>query len=287
MRYDTGIDKRTFLLEKMIKLNNPTLVQRAWRSKFKVKKAPTHSYIKSLYEKFKKTGYVADLPKKYPSKAVKREKTKEKIESLVNEKQAVTIRKAAQEADISCSLARLILKDDLNLKPYKIQETFKLNDNDPEARLKFANWALNLTEDTWKWIIHCDEAIFHLTEANNKQNNRVWAAERPETAKERPLHDKKVHIWVAISASSVYGPYYFEGTINGDKYLHMLMNFFWKHHCQMKNSHNYYFMKDGAPAHQDKVVQSYLAEKFGDKFISKDKWPSRSPDLNILLEIHF
>ena len=58
------------------------------------------------------------------------------------------------------------------------------------------------------------------------------------------------------------------------------MNFFWKHHCQMKNSHNYYFTQDGAPAHQDKVVQSYLAEKFGDKFISKDKWPSRSPDLN-------
>jgi hypothetical protein len=67
------------------------------------------------------------------------------------------------------------------------------------------------------------------------------------------LHDKKFHSWVAISASSVYGPYYFEGTINGDKYLHMLMNFFWKHHCQMKNFHNYYFMQDGAPAHQDKV----------------------------------
>jgi hypothetical protein len=41
-----------------------------------------------------------------------------------------------------------------------------------------------------------------------------------------------------------------------------------------------YFQQDGAPAHRHENVQQWLKSKFGDRFLNKDKWPTRSPDLN-------
>ena len=38
--------------------------------------------------------------------------------------------------------------------------------------------------------------------------------------------------------------------------------------------------RDGAPAHRKKAVQSWLKDRFGDKFIDSKMWPPRSLDLN-------
>ena len=51
-----------------------------------------------------------------------------------------------------------------------------------------------------------DETDFYLTESSNKQNNRVWLKERPAIGIERPLHDEKVLVFCAISATKIYGP---------------------------------------------------------------------------------
>ena len=46
------------------------------------------------------------------------------------------------------------------------------------------------------------------------------------------------------------------------------------------NYRKYYFQQDGARPHTARTVQSLLKEKFNEKFIYKDMWPPRSPDLN-------
>ena len=43
----------------------------------------------------------------------------------------------------------------------------------------------------------------------------------------------------------------------------------------------YYFQKDGVLPHTATTVQTWLSEKFGDKFIDKNSWPPRSPDFNL------
>ena len=59
----------------------------------------------------------------------------------------------------------------------------------------------------------------------------------------------------------------------------MLKFFFWPKVVREVYT-KYYFQQDGASPHRGNKVQKYLKGKFGDKFIDKNSWPPRSPDLN-------
>jgi hypothetical protein len=75
------------------------LVQRAWRTKYVCSTAPSWSTIMMTAKKFEKTGSVINL------------QAKEKVlEKVMSEKPSLSIRKASQIANISCSLTRLVLK---------------------------------------------------------------------------------------------------------------------------------------------------------------------------------
>ena len=59
-----------------------------------------------------------------------------------------------------------------------------------------------------------------------------------------------------------------------------MQNFFWKKHLDTADYKKYYFQQDGARPHTAAPVQNWLKSKFLDKFVDKDMWPPRSPDLN-------
>ncbi len=185
MRYD--LEKRAFLIKKFSKLNNSTLVQRAWRSEFKNLKAPDHKTILNLVSKFDKTGSVADLSRKSDKPSEKRENAKIVIEEAITRNPSLSLSKLSVCSGISQTLTRSILRDDLNLKPYKPQESQKLEASDYPKRLEFAEWFLSLPNDTAKFLVCSDEAYFYLTESINKQNNRKWLNTRPLESTERPL----------------------------------------------------------------------------------------------------
>jgi hypothetical protein len=48
----------------------------------------------------------------------------------MSEKPSLSIRKASQIANISCSLTRLVLKNDLGFKPYKKPDLHEIETND-------------------------------------------------------------------------------------------------------------------------------------------------------------
>ncbi len=149
-----------------------------------------------------------------------------------------------------------------------------------EKRVTFAEWINSIPESDLQLMIFSDEAYFYLTESLNKQNTRLWLKERPVDWIERPLQDEKVLVWCAISAKKIYGPFFFECTVNQHTYLDMLKNFFWPKQLRTTGYKNYFFQQDGATAHTATSVQNWLRSKFGDKFMDKKKWPPRSPDLN-------
>ena len=129
-------------------------------------------------------------------------------------------------------------------------------------------------------MICSDEAYFYLTVPVNIQNNRQWSRAPPYMDVEKPLQDQKILVWCAISANRVFGPYYFENTVNQHNYLEMLQTFFWPKVLRTAEYKKYYFQQDGASAHTAKIVQTWLKDKFDKKFIEKKQWPPRSPDLN-------
>ena len=58
---------------------------------------------------------------------------------------------------------------------------------------------------------------------------------------EVPLHDKKLLVWCGISEKKIYGPYYFEGSVNQHNYLKCLKWFYAKHYLLKDNQ--YYFSR--------------------------------------------
>ena len=80
------------------------------------------------------------------------------------------------------------------------------------------------------WV--SDEAHFHVSGFENKQNFHYWSQANPRALHEKPLHSQKVTVWCVMSASVIIGPYLFENeagnavTVNADRYVEMLQNFF-------------------------------------------------------------
>jgi hypothetical protein len=277
MRYNR--EEKIFITKKYAILGSTTLVRRAWRSKYTVSKAPGHSTILNLARKFNKNGSIDNLNGRTKNISQKRKDAKIVLKEVVSEKPDLSIREAAQVADISRELARMVLKEDLKLKPYKLPHYHELKPGDPTKRLNFSLWFRSLPQGTAMRLICSDEAYFCLTEPVNKQNNRLWLSTRPTEGIEQPLYDQKVLVWCAMSSKRIYGPYFFEGTVNQHSYHRMLIDFFWPKVVR-EDYKKYYFQQDGASSHTAKKVQNYLRSKFGDKFMDKNRWPPRSPDLN-------
>ena len=107
---------------------------------------------------------------------------------------------------------------------------------------------LKQPKSTHEYIICSDEAYFYLTLSVNIQNNRQWSKSQRYIGTEMPLYDQQILVWCAISANRVFGPYYFEDTVNQHNYLEMLKIFFWTkvlRTAEYKNGEKYYFQQDG------------------------------------------
>ena len=87
-------------------------------------------------------------------------------------------------------------------------------------------------------------------------------------------------VYFALSVKKIYRPHYFKSIVINNKYLHMFQNWFWQRYLDTAEYKKYYFQQDGASPHTSNLVQDCLHQKFGTKFLSKEKWPPRSLDLN-------
>jgi len=192
----------------------------------------------------------------------------------------LSLRKIQSLVPASISTIRNIAREDLNLKPYKVPRSFQLLSTDYAKRLKLAGFFDSRRVNLETMFICSDEAFFYLHGGHNIQNDRIWGHFQPEEPVQQPLNDSKVMVWCAFSGNKVYGPYFFENTVNGETYLEMLKNFFWPRHLYYEKKQRYFFQQDGAPPHRCKLVQEWLKDKFGDRFLDSSKWPPRSPDLN-------
>jgi hypothetical protein len=109
-------DEKNFIVKKYAILGSPVRVQRAWRTKYKCKYAQNWSSITAIIKKFDKTGSVHNVIRKNKEPSQKRENDISKLKMVISEDPSPSIRHLSQVAEISYSLTRLILKDDLDLR---------------------------------------------------------------------------------------------------------------------------------------------------------------------------
>jgi len=135
-----------------------------------------------------------------------------------------------------------------------------------------------------------DEAHFHLSGYENKQNYRYWPPENPQEHHQRPLHSERLTVWCGIASFGVLGPYFFEDnegaavTVTSERYVAMLRNF-----CEPElrrrgiDLSSVWFQQDGATARTARASMSVLREMCPQHVISRGDdvpWPARSPDLS-------
>lgn len=264
------------------------VAQRRFRAQFHTRWAPSNKTIHKLYEKFRREGTILE-PKRPRQKPVCSPENIEAVRVAMQRSPGKSTRKAAVRLGISRRSVQRILKSDLHMYPYKMTVVHRLTNDQMQERLVFAYWAED-KQQTFNNVWFSDEAHFHLDGVVNKQNVRFWANENPRLIHEKDHHAPRITVWVAISSHGLIGPFFFEKTVNSDRYLTMLRNNFVPQLLATALPINtQWFMQDGARPHTANIVLDFLHEifnmrvisdRFPNRFHGGQSWPPHSPDLN-------
>lgn len=229
---DWDTETRIWIVRRYHALESVILVQREYRRTFGGT-PPSRWTITRLVNNFSRHGSIARrLYHRNPS--VRTNETIAAVAAAIQANPRVSTRRLSAQMGISRQSLQTIMHKDLNLFPYKIQMTNKLNAADLPIRLEFCQKFLQMVEDDEN-ILNCifmsDEAHFDLNGNVNKQNCRIWSDSNPQILHETGLHPLRVTVWCAVSSRCIVGPYFFEEngvtvTVTADRYLKMLKEFF-------------------------------------------------------------
>jgi len=172
------------------------------------------------------------------------------------------------------------------LYPYKRRVQPRLTQDQKDRRVEFAR---KYQHHDWYNTMFTDESDFPLYPDVNPQNERVWdldGSNIPPIPKVK--HSPKLHVWGGISAFWKTELYFYEGTVDTQKYLDILKSMKPLDGSDLEDmfdEQKWTFQQDGAPAHSSKAATDWL-KNFVPAFIPCGPtrlggiWPSSSPDLN-------
>ena len=138
--------------------------------------------------------------------------------------------------DITCRINNLglrsatfnrIVRIDLKWHLYKIQRRHQLLAADYQRRRQFSEWFLqqNRAPQFLPNLVIGDEAGFWMNGRVSSQNVRKYAPKgnNPEFTYEVSASKLKLMVWMGVCGNgTVLGPFFFDGNVNGAKYLEML-----------------------------------------------------------------
>lgn len=251
----------------------------------------TQSVVSKIERKFRETGSAEDRPK--TGRPALDEETKLNILLTFEENPHNSTRQVGLEQETSFMSVHNLLRIE-KWHPFKVNLVQELSDDDPDRRMEFCQTLMEMCNGNpflVKNIIFSDESTFKLNGEVNKQNCRYWAKENPRWMREHHTqYPQKINVWAGIVRNKILGPYFFDGNVNGQKYLQCLQEFLIPNlvnlfpsrnepgvHCE-----NLWYQQDGASPHYAVQVRAYLDQVFPNKWIGRRgtiEWPPRSPDL--------
>ena len=253
-----------------------------------------------LVARFKETGSVAD--KRHDNVGRPRysrsSENVQEVQHIIDETPEKSAREVVSDLTNVTNYSRVyrMLRFDLKYFPYSISVMQHLKESDIESRIEFARWMKDHLEIVNKmWF--SDESHFYFNDIVNKRNCRFWGTEKPNFHYEKPLHDDKITVWVALSSAGVIGLFFFEekgeiATVNSERYIQLLKKKFRPALRRIGiNIENVWFQQDGATPHTAKHALAWLHETFGENFTSfkteKKKNGLPTPQTSIRLTFSF
>ena len=135
--------------------------------------------VTRLIAKFEETGSVADKPRSGRPSVT--EDTVEEVKQVLRHQSSTSdlgstsVRAIATEVAVSKTTVHKILRNTLNLFPYKLQRLQSLEESDRPKRVEFAEWLLAHREIIPD-ILWSDKANFSLDGMVNTHNCRILVA---------------------------------------------------------------------------------------------------------------
>ena len=117
--------------------------------------------------------------------------------------------------EIKFNTRSVILKD-MKLRPYHPRLVNKLNEDDPDRRVEFAETWLGMLEDDpglERRVMWTDEAKFHISGHVNRHNCVYWRDTNREIVIEDDDKSRGVIVFGGVSHDGVLGPFFFDGSV--------------------------------------------------------------------------
>ena len=183
---------------------------------------------------------------------------------------------------------RRIIKDDLKLYAYRITTQPKLSYDHKKRRISFAYWVRKaLRKEDHGMILFTDEKYFTLGGIFNRQNDRVYAANRQEADKQGGINQKmkypkKIMVWLGASKNGLTSPIIFEPgeTLSHKNYVDVILPH-GKAEGERLLGDDFIYQQDHATPHTHQKSLEWCEENLK-HFIDNHRWPPNSPDLNVL-----
>ena len=282
--------EQTKLVQLYLQTGSLVQTKRKFRSIFGPKNTPSHHTISRLTQNFIASGTTWEQPRTGRKSVITSNHIAD-VKKIVEETPTISIRRLAQQVNLTNSATYRVLRKKLKLRAYKIPIVQSLSNEARAQRKTFCKWFLQkcasrstFLQDIW-WS---DEAHVYLHGDGNRQNVRIWSRRPPDAVCELPLHSPKVTVWCALSAQGIIGPIFFEDgggntvTVNQERYQEVILQFVSALQRRCADTLNVqWFQQDGAPAHTAKKTLELLRARMEDRVISRGAdvgWPPQSPD---------
>uniref|UniRef100_A0A914KM83 Transposase n=1 Tax=Meloidogyne incognita TaxID=6306 RepID=A0A914KM83_MELIC len=211
------------------------------------------STVQDTIKKFCNHGTTKNLQKSGRPRSISTSKNIKMIKMRVHRNSRLSMRKVARDTGISATTVRRIAKNELGLKPYKLQKAQLLTEKTKKVRLERCK--LLLQWHACPDILFTDEKIFTIEAVHNHQNDRIWTTESPLSDKliTHSQHPQSVMVWAGICASGKTPLIFVDPgvKINKDYYLREILQRVVKPWAESHFGRRVWiFQQDSAPAHK-------------------------------------
>lgn len=268
---------------------NCLLSSRMYRARYPDRERhPRPEAFKKLLDRFLNTGSV-NYQKEVRRKNVTNEENEFQVMTSLIDNPHTSLSELQQQLDISATSIRRIIKKN-KFHPFHIQLHQELLERDFGARVDFCNWVqqkLREIPNFLDFILFSDEATFHKNGFVNRHNYHYYSDINPHLLHTSSQHKWSINVWGGIINTTIVGPFFFEGCLNGEMYETFLRNDFLAliQAIPQEVLNEMWYQHDGAPAHYAANVRNFLNEQFPNRWIGRGgeiNWPARSPDMTPL-----
>jgi len=158
--------------------------------------------VHRVVQRFQETGEIKDRQRSGRPRTARTPALKKKVKKKIQRNPERSMRKLAKEHDVSEGTIRNLVKEDLELKSYKLARGQALTEQQKASRLEKCRRMKGLARgEALQRILFTDEKIFTVEPYRNSQNQRELLQQgSPRVVKAENVHfPKSVMVWGGIS----------------------------------------------------------------------------------------